>query len=182
MASITWTCVFALLIVELIVTILLVLPVPRSIRNAVARRCVFRLHLGDRFSKGLWFIAVALVLALVESYFNVERLMEKMQLLEDQDMMATAGHHPHHHHDLDKQKLYKAERNMYLAGFALTLLFVIGRILQLMQESVELEDQLTFATTSDLQLNQSVDNNGVKRVEVTEKNHPPKQPTEKKKD
>lgn len=182
MASITWTCVFALLIVELIVTIILVLPVPRNIRNAVAR-CIFRFHLGDRFSKGLWFIAVALVLALVDSYFNVERLMEKMQIVEDQDMMATATGHPgHHHHHHDKQKLYKAERNMYLAGFALTLLFVIGRILQLMQESVELEDQLTFATTSDLQLSQSVDDNGVKRVEVTEKNLPPKQLIEKKKD
>ena len=35
--------------------------------------------------------------------------------------------------------LYKSERNMYLAGFALTLLLVIGRITQLMQESVQLE-------------------------------------------
>lgn len=183
MASITWTCVFALLIFELVVTILLVLPVPRSIRNFVARKCIFRFHLGDNFSKVIWFIAVALVLALAESYFNVERLMEKLHTLDNQDMM-TAGQAigGHHHHHQEKQKLYKAERNMYLAGFALTLLFVIGRLLQLMQESVELEDQLTFATTNDLRLNQSVDNKGVKEVELTEKNHPPKQPVEKKKD
>ena len=71
---------------------------------------------------------------------------------------------------------------MYLAGFALTLLFVIGRLLQLMQESVELEDQLTFATANDLRLNQSIDNHRIKRVEMTEKNHPAKQPIEKKKD
>ena len=30
---------------------------------------------------------------------------------------------------------------MYLTGFALTLLFVIGRITQLMQENVEMEEE-----------------------------------------
>ena len=45
-------------------------------------------------------------------------------------------------HQLDKEKEYKTERNLYLAGFALTLLFVIGRITDLMQEHADLEIDL----------------------------------------
>jgi len=171
MASITWTCVFILLIVELVVTFILVVPVPRRFRNAIARNCIFKFHLGERFSKILGFIAVALILALAESYFSVQRLMEKVQGMEEQDLTMVGGHGHGHGHHHEKQKLYKAERNMYLAGFALTLLLVIGRILQLMQESVE--DQLHCATTTT-----TGDNSALKGVEMTK----PKQPQDKKKD
>merc|ERR1711933_361436 len=41
-----------------------------------------------------------------------------------------------------KEKEYKASRNLYLAGFALTLLFVIGRITELMQEHAELTGRI----------------------------------------
>ena len=41
----------------------------------------------------------------------------------------------------DKERKYKSERNIYLAGFALTLLFAIGRIATLLRESVELHDE-----------------------------------------
>jgi len=184
MASITWTGVFSILLIELGVTFLLVVPVPRKIRNFVARKCIFRFHLGDNFSKIIWFIAVALILALVESYKNTTRLLEKIHLLEDQDLLVTGtavgGPHSHHHHYQDKQRLYKAERNMYLAGFALTLLFVIGRILQLMQESAEFEEQLTYVTR---QQQQSSTLSGTdKGVEMTEAAVKAKPPAEKKKD
>jgi hypothetical protein len=43
---------------------------------------------------------------------------------------------------LDKEKEYKTQRNLYLSGFALTLIFVIGRITDLMQEHADLEDEL----------------------------------------
>ncbi|KAL3915602.1 MAG: hypothetical protein SGILL_005573 [Bacillariaceae sp.] len=43
---------------------------------------------------------------------------------------------------LDREKQYKTERNMYLSGFAIALLFVIGRITDLMQEHAELETEL----------------------------------------
>ena len=178
MASITWTCVFALLIVELVVTLILVVPVPRRFRNFVARKCIFRFHLGERFSKIVGFVAAALIFALVESYVSVNRLMEKLQIMAEQDMVIGAVAHGHHHGH-DKEKLYRAERNMYLAGFALTLLLVVGRILQLMQESVELEDQLEFATKSRRTgADANATTEGVEMTEISK----PKQPQEKKKD
>ena len=60
---------------------------------------------------------------------------------------VTGGGGLPHHHDRfypslhDKERKYKSERNMYLAGFALTLLFVIGRITTLLAESVELHEE-----------------------------------------
>lgn len=170
--SITWHCVFAILLMELIVTFVLVVPVPRKIRNFIARKCIFRFDLGERFAKVIWFIALGLIFGLVESYYSVDRLMEKLADKEQDDAFRMDHTHNHHH---DKQRLYKAERNMYISGFALTLLFVIGRILQLMQEGVELEDEcemLRHSSRSD-----TAGTEGVEMKEMTKK-----KPTDKKKD
>lgn len=173
MASITWTCVFGLLILELVVTFILVVPVPRRIRNMIARKFIFRFDLGERFSKILWFVALALVFALAESYYTVERLMEKLAV-KDQEDAVRMDHHSHHHHH-DKQRLYRAERNMYLAGFALTLLFVLGRILQLMQEGVVLEDECELLRRSSNSVSHGTE--GVEMQEMSKK-----KPLDKKKD
>jgi B-cell receptor-associated protein 31 len=170
MASVVWTTVFIFLIVELLVTFVLVIPVPRFVRNKIART-VFRFNLGDSFAKSIWFVAIALIFALVDCYFHVQRLQEKLLTMEDQDAMT--GHH--HSHHADKQKLYKAERNMYLAGFSLTLLFVIGRITRLMQECVELEDECERIRLPKPAISVAGDD-GVEMKEI------PKKPQDKKKD
>jgi Bap31/Bap29 transmembrane region len=64
---------------------------------------------------------------------------------------------------LDKQRITRAERNLYLAGFALTLLFVIARIVELMVDAAVVEDERdaakkrlddagSFGSTSDIPL------------------------------
>ena len=136
MASLVWTIIFAFLILELAVTLILVVPVPRKIRNVLASK-IFQLDLGARLRKPLLFIGIALGLALVESYFAHQRIMSRMA--EESSEGNWSPQHERHFHLQDKERKYKSERNMYLAGFALTLLFVIGRITQLMQESVQLE-------------------------------------------
>ena len=85
-------------------------------------------------------LGAALCLALVESYFTHQRIMTRLY--------GEGEDHRHHHHDrfypnlMDKERKYKSERNLYLAGFALTLLFAIGRLTSLLQESVELHDEM----------------------------------------
>ena len=145
MASLTWGIIFLFLVLELIVTIILVLPVPRKLRNRLAR-AIFQFHLGDKLSKPVLYIGIALSLALLESYMVHRRIVNRIQEEHGADLAHGAGaHHLHQHealyHPQDKQRKYMAERNMYLAGFSLTLLFVIGRITKLMQESVELEEE-----------------------------------------
>lgn len=184
MASITWMGVFALLLVELVITFVLVVPVPRRVRNVIARSFIFRFHLGgEAVSKALLFLSFALMLALMESYFSVQRMMDKLAAFGEQDLAAGALAHGHGHYQ-DKQKLYRAERNMYLAGFALTLLFVIGRLLQLMQESVQLEDELTLVRKSLAAAGKPTKGDAPATVETghVEMTATKKKPTEKKKD
>ena len=142
MASFVWTTVFCLLVLELLVTFVLVVPVPRKYRNALSKR-IFQLNLGSRLSKPILFIGIGLCLALIESYMTQQRYVAR---LTDGVDFVEGGLHVHSSNDHvyrihDKERKYKAERNLYLAGFALTLLFVIHRITQLMQESVELETE-----------------------------------------
>ena len=143
MASFLWTSVFILLCLELALTLVLVIPVPRKIRNWVCRQTT-KIHLQQKLQPILWGIGVALSLALMDSWSLLQFLFQDKNdptiLLSHHDPphKPPTGHLSHH----QKEKEYKAERNMYLAGFALTLLFVIGRITNLMQEHVELEYHL----------------------------------------
>eukprot|EP00980_Cylindrotheca_fusiformis_P026495 scaffold16300_cov150-Cylindrotheca_fusiformis.AAC.6 len=137
MASLVWTSVYLFLLGELALTAILVVPVPRRVRNAIAKR-VFQFQLGERLSKPILFIGLALLFALMESYFRRSHIVEKISMLEESEDFHH-GHISSHHHE--KEKKYKAERNLYLSGFALTLIFVIGRITALMEENVELDHE-----------------------------------------
>ena len=140
MPSLIWSSAYLFLLCELVVTAILVVPVPTKIRNAIARK-VFQLDLGDCLKKPILFIGIALAFGFVDSYSKHQYVIDLMNA--DNSAEMEHGHHlPHMHHHHEKEKKYKAERNMYLTGFALTLLFVIGRITQLMQEHVELENEL----------------------------------------
>jgi B-cell receptor-associated protein 31 len=143
MASLVWMSVFLILAIELVITLILVVPVPRKIRNLIAKK-IFKFDLGDRLKTPIMFIGIALGLALMESYFTHQRIMTR--IIEEQEAGVTAP--SHHSHDYfypglhDRERKYKSERNLYLAGFALTLLFVIGRLAVLLQESVELHEEI----------------------------------------
>lgn len=150
MASIIWTTVWWFLVVELAIVLILVIPVPRKVRNALARP-ISRLRLGDRFSKFGLFITLGLVFALVESMSSIQALQERQTLEHDLDHAGIGGggtEHDRIFHDLDKQRKFRAERNMYLAGFSLTLQFVIVRLCQLMQESVESDEEIKRLTAA----------------------------------
>jgi len=143
MRSLLWTGVFVLLLVELALTLLLVIPFPRTIRNKLCRM-VSKLELRKRLQvplRGLFFV---LVLALLDTAMFLTNIYNtKKEQRNDHGATATADYRnsPIDRHLL-KEKEYKAGRNIYLVGFALTLLFVIGRITELMQEHSELEGKL----------------------------------------
>lgn len=148
MASIVWMAIFALLLLELGVVLILVVPVPTKIRNLIARE-VFALNLGEKLRKPIMYLALALSLALMESFFTHQRIINRIYDEQEAGVTDGAGSDRRHHHHgdrfypnlHDKERKYKSERNLYLAGFALTLLFAIGRLTTLLQESVELHDE-----------------------------------------
>ena len=128
MASLIWSCVYLLLKLELAFILILVAPVPRKTRNFICRE-VNKFDLKDRLYMPLLIVGLFLAFILLDCYSNLEFIL---------DVEKEAGEH---HNGLDKEKEYRAERNIYLAGFALTLLFAICRLTELMQEHVELEDE-----------------------------------------
>ena len=138
MKSLIWTGVFILLVVELVVTFILVIPVPRKIRNKIARY-IAKFDLGGKIGQASMFLMIALFGALAESIMTVRALQEREH--PTGATMTTSVEQERIFHDLDKQRIFRAERNMYLAGFTLTLLFVIARISKLMEESVEMEEE-----------------------------------------
>lgn len=133
-----------ILAIELVITLILVVPVPLKIRNFIAKE-IFKFHLADRLKTPILFVGVALGLALMESYFTHQRIMAR--ILEEQEAGVLPSHSTAHYDHFypglhDRERKYKSERNMYLSGFALTLLFVIGRLAVLLQESVELHEEI----------------------------------------
>jgi hypothetical protein len=142
MRSLLWTGVFVVLLVELALTLLLVIPFPRTLRNKLCRM-VSKLELKKRLQvplRGLFFV---LLLALLDTAMFLATIYDTKTERGDAAAAASADfrNNPIDRHLL-KEKEYKAGRNMYLVGFSLTLLFVIGRITELMQEHSELEGKL----------------------------------------
>ncbi|PXF46359.1 hypothetical protein BWQ96_03858 [Gracilariopsis chorda] len=119
MATIVWMAVFFLLMIELVITALLVLPLPRVLRKFIARK-IFNYDLGRRIRFVSNFIILGLILAVSDAVQTLRHLEQK----EGTEASSSA------YNDA-----------LYLAGFALTLMFVIARIVELMQEVVNVEEQ-----------------------------------------
>jgi len=131
---------------ELVTVAILSIPVPRSARNWICRE-YSKLDLKKQMQPVLQAIGVGLVVAIIDGVSNLLSILE----LEKRDDIISLedtrrygdGYNVARH--LDKEMEYKIERNLYLAAFAFTLLFVIGRLTDLMQEHAELEDELNTA-------------------------------------
>jgi len=140
MRSLLWTSVFLVLMAEIAITFVLVIPVPRKWRNKICLQ-VSQLDLKKRLQKPLIFLVVGMSLAFLDSLNYLFILWKE----EDEDVRYRdyrSAEEAHMIKHLDKEKAYKAQRNLYLSGFAITLLFAIGRITSLMQEHAELEVDL----------------------------------------
>mmetsp|Transcript_33009 Transcript_33009/g.46867 ORF Transcript_33009/g.46867 Transcript_33009/m.46867 type:complete len:178 (+) Transcript_33009:100-633(+) len=175
MASVVWTTVFAFLMLELFVTFILIIPVPRKLRNWIAKK-VFTFDLGQKINKVAIWITVALAFALAETIHSTQNIAHREHEHAAHDPGMTYEQE-RLFHDLDKQRKFRSQRNTYLAGFSLTLLFVIRRILQLLQEHVELEEeiQLLTAQTKPIEANEATNTDQIEMTNIKGKN-------EKKKD
>mmetsp|Transcript_108660 Transcript_108660/g.162540 ORF Transcript_108660/g.162540 Transcript_108660/m.162540 type:complete len:164 (-) Transcript_108660:28-519(-) len=138
MASLVWTSILFLLYFELALVFILVVPVPRKIRNFIAKE-IAKFNIGERLVRPVLYLGILLGMALVESYWSHQRILDRIS--EESSDGVYSRQHDRSFHAQDRERKFKSERNMYLAGFSLTLLFVIGRITRLMQESVELEEE-----------------------------------------
>eukprot|EP01103_Thecamoeba_quadrilineata_P003958 TRINITY_DN13693_c0_g1_i1.p1 TRINITY_DN13693_c0_g1~~TRINITY_DN13693_c0_g1_i1.p1 ORF type:complete len:166 (-),score=33.92 TRINITY_DN13693_c0_g1_i1:89-586(-) len=127
-----WNIIFCLLILECVIVLLLVLPVPRFIKRAIL----------EGISK-LWSFfpvkvaAVAVVVGITVLFFDNLRdssyYKEQIDLNKGADMKA--GYNLH-------SRLLGAQRNTYICGFTLFLLLCIYRFEGMLQDQVVTEAKL----------------------------------------
>jgi hypothetical protein len=126
--------------IEIAIVTVLVIPVPRAWSNGICLE-VSKLDLKARLRLPLTFLVIGMCLAFFDS-LNYLLWLWKVEEEERRYTGYQTAEQVHVVRILDKEKEYKTERNLYLSGFAVTLLFAIGRITDLMQEHAELETEL----------------------------------------
>lgn len=125
---------------EVGLTLILATPVPRRWRNWLCME-VSKLELKKHLKVPLAFVGLSLFFALLDAV-NYLVMIKGRELEDEKDRRYASPEDRLVVRQLDKEKEYKTERNLYMAGFALTLIFVIGRMTELMQEHAELEADL----------------------------------------
>lgn len=153
MASVVWIAVFLLLSVELFLTCILVLPLPRFIRHFLAKK-IFSYDLARRFKFISNFIILGLILSVADAITTLRHLTQKEEHI-DPGHTGHADRAAYMGLNLDKQRKFRAERNMYLSSFALTLVFVIARLVELMQQTITLEEEKDALAARVKQLSQA---------------------------
>lgn len=110
MASVVWMAVFFLLMVELFITAILVLPLPRIIRRFIAKK-IFTYDLAKRVRFISNFIVLGLLLAVSDAITTLRHLEHKEESGEagagyDDSRVGYIGV------SFDKQRKFRAERNV----------------------------------------------------------------------
>lgn len=145
--SLQWTLIASFLYVEIFIVLLLVLPVASPRRWQKLFKSRFLQSLSNQASMYFLVLLAILVLFLLDAI----REMRKYSNVE-------GGEHAHAHLDAEMQgnmRLFRAQRNFYISGFALFLSLVIRRLVilisaqaSLLAQSEALMRQAQSATTT----------------------------------
>jgi B-cell receptor-associated protein 31 len=123
--SLQWTIIATFLYAEIAVVLLLTLPVASPSRWQKFFKSKFLAYIGNQ----AYFYFFVLVGILVLCLLDAIREMQKYSDVADKD--------EHKHLDAEMQgnmRLFRAQRNFYISGFALFLLIVIRRLCQMISE------------------------------------------------
>eukprot|EP00188_Purpureofilum_apyrenoidigerum_P005316 Plantae.Rhodophyta-Purpureofilum_apyrenoidigerum.ctg6813.p1 GENE.Plantae.Rhodophyta-Purpureofilum_apyrenoidigerum.ctg6813~~Plantae.Rhodophyta-Purpureofilum_apyrenoidigerum.ctg6813.p1 ORF type:complete len:197 (+),score=36.28 Plantae.Rhodophyta-Purpureofilum_apyrenoidigerum.ctg6813:202-792(+) len=165
MASAIWVATFVLLCVEVVLCAVMMVPLPRSFWRQISS--ILKITaVSNVVTFFVRFLILGLALGVFESVQIIRRLQDKAEGSNDMYAALSVSQ--------KKQRMFRAERNLYLAGFCLTLIFVIQRVIQLATEnsnlSYEIEKkkktpitstQSTSATSSEVQADSNQGENGL---------------------
>ncbi|KNE58291.1 hypothetical protein AMAG_05100 [Allomyces macrogynus ATCC 38327] len=136
-----------LLITEIIVFLILVLPMPRSVRKTITK-FITQSWIVTKLVTAFRWTFIFLALLFIDSFTRQYKMTkERAEVIEE-------GHYHHQHGnlgiitgDLDpRAKLYYAQRNMYMVGFALFMMVVLDRYRAVLLELVQSEEQVAELT------------------------------------
>jgi len=135
--SLQWTLIAGFLYLEIVIVLLLVLPVASPKRwNALFKS---RFLQGLQQQAGVYFLILLAILVLF--LLDAIREMRKYSNIDTPD-------HQHQHLDAEMQgnmRLFRAQRNFYISGFALFLSLVIRRLVTLLSSQAALLAQAEAA-------------------------------------
>lgn len=142
MATVVWVSVFLLLVVEILITLLLVLPLPRTVRRFLARK-IFTYDLSRRVRTVSNYILVGLIIAFADAINGLRHLEKKGESTTESVKNTYQDSQSNYFtSSVDKQRKFRIERNMYMSAFALTLGFVITRLVELIQELENCDEEI----------------------------------------
>lgn len=122
--SLQWTIIAAFLYAEIAAVLLLTLPIASPSKWSKFFKSKFLAYISGQASIYFFILIGVLVLCLLDAI----REMQKYSSLESTD---------HQHLDAEMQgnmRLFRAQRNFYISGFALFLLVVIRRLVQMISQ------------------------------------------------
>ncbi|XP_013196421.1 B-cell receptor-associated protein 31 [Amyelois transitella] len=122
--SLQWTIIAAFLYAEIAVVLLLALPIASPTRWQKFFKSKFLAYVSNQATIYFMVLVGVLILCLLDAI----REMQKYSSIEATD---------HQHLDAEMQgnmRLFRAQRNFYISGFALFLLIVIRRMVQMISE------------------------------------------------
>lgn len=138
--SFLWTAVSATLGAELLVLALLCAPLPWGVRKNIARLMHTFRH--SRFHVMLKYVMFGLILALVESLNSLKNVLDRKGAdAKSGGISKSSGEGMIEKQDFGWRKA-RAERNLYMAAFAITCIIAIIRLVSLVANEISLKDRI----------------------------------------
>ena len=142
MLTIQWTVISAILYTEIVIILLLLLP---WVRPTMWKK-IFDSRLVVKFKRFSRYYSYAYIFVLLLLFFDATREVRKYSEMEvhlDASHVANAD-------SLVHMRLFRAQRNLYICGFALLLFLAIKRLVTLLARSANLEVAAEAAFNKDI--------------------------------
>lgn len=138
--SLIWQSVSIILIFEIGMLLVLCAPLPWGVRKNISR-WISHAKACDRIDMAFKYILFGLLLAFLESVSSLRHAYNKVRISTASattELGTTVMHNIHESRWLQA----RAERNLYLAGFAISVMVAIMRLVRLAKIEVRLRDKI----------------------------------------
>jgi len=127
-----WQAVFAVLLVEMGICTIVILPLPLKYRRAILEGI-------DKLTKNQTVSTVLKVLFALLAFLFVDCVRSSMRVEEQLDVHDVVGVGHAQSHCEHFSRLFRAQRNAYMTGFALFLFLMIFRLKEMMMSLIAIE-------------------------------------------
>ncbi|KAA8575658.1 hypothetical protein MFRU_020g00480 [Monilinia fructicola] len=133
-----YSLVFALLVIEMALFVLLIVPIPFTIRRKMFT-FISESRLAAKLQYGMKITFIFIVILFVDSVNRVYRV--QVELAEAKKSQAGSPILGHERMEVQARKFY-SQRNMYLCGFTLFLSLILNRTYTMILEVLRLEERV----------------------------------------